>query len=94
MVKVTVRYFASIREAIGKPEETVDVKGDKVADVVDWLAKKHGDVLVPSVMNTKGELQREYRMLHNGAISLEKGRAKAKIAAGDEFVLMPPVAGG
>jgi MoaD family protein len=94
MVKVTLRYFASIREALGSSEETAVVDGETVPDVLKWLLEKHGERLVPQVLNARGELQREYRMLHNGSVSLPKKMAKERIADGDEFVLMPPVAGG
>ena len=93
MTKVKLRYFASIREALGRQGEEAVVKGDRVADVVNWLVANHGDKLIPSVLNSRGELQGEYRILHNGSIA-SPGKMTKKIADGDEIVLLPPVAGG
>jgi molybdopterin synthase sulfur carrier subunit len=39
---VRLRYFAWVRERIGKPEEDVDVPADveTVGDLVQWLSKR------------------------------------------------------
>jgi hypothetical protein len=68
MVTVTLRYFASVREALGMSEEKAHVKGGKVIDVLGWLATHHADTLVPTVIGADGRLLEEYRLLHNGRV--------------------------
>ena len=94
MAKVTLRYFASVREALGKSDEKADVEGDRVIHVLRWLADHHGDKLVPTVLDTDGTLREEYRLLHNGAVCSSSSMRRVKISDGDEVVIMPPVAGG
>ena len=94
MPKVTLRYFASVREALEVPQETATLKGDRVADVLDWLVARHGMELIPLVFDTKKELRKEFRLLHNGSLVPVSDARKVKVKDGDEIVLMPPVAGG
>jgi MoaD family protein len=94
MVNVTLRYFASVREALGMSEEKAHVSGGKVIDVLRWLSTHHADKLVPTVLDADGRLREEYRLLHNGTVCPSAAMGKEKISDGDEVVLMPPVAGG
>ncbi|HVP22390.1 MAG TPA: MoaD family protein [Conexivisphaerales archaeon] len=94
MPRVTLRYFASVREALEMPEETASVEGEKVADVLAWLVAHHGRELIPLVFDTKRELREEFRLLHNGSLVPRADAKKVRVKDGDEIVLMPPVAGG
>lgn len=94
MVTVTLRYFASVREALGMSDEKAQVAGGKVIDVLRWLATHHAGRLVPTVVDADGRLRKEYRLLHNGKVCLSAAMGREKISDGDEVVLMPPVAGG
>jgi|GEM_PF-2675184 len=94
MTTIMLRYFASVREAMGMSDERAKVKGGKVIDVLRWLATHHADKLVPTVLGADGRLQDEYRLLHNGKVCPSAAMGREKISDGDEVVLMPPVAGG
>ncbi len=94
MTKVTLRYFASVREALGTTKEDADIRGGTVSDVLRWLVVAHGDKLIPMVFDAKKHLRAEYRVLHNGSLCLPPAMASEKLAGGDEIVIMPPVAGG
>jgi MoaD family protein len=92
--KVTLRYFASVREALDSTEEVAEVKGGSVADVLMWLVSRHGDELIPLVFDTKKRLRKEYRLLHNGSVCPRSAFSREKVSDGDEIILLPPVAGG
>jgi MoaD family protein len=94
MTDVTLRYFASVREALGRREEKVEVKAKTVQGVLEWLAKTYGPQLTPQVFDSAGRLREEYRVLLNGALCPREKLAAKKVADGDEIVIMPPVAGG
>jgi len=94
LTRVTLKYFASVREALGASVEEAEVGGDRVANVLGWMVEKHGDALIPTVFNGNGRLRKEFRLLHNGSVCPPRLVAKEKIADGDEIVLVPPVAGG
>ena len=83
-MKVEIRYFASIREALGE-SETLDVgEAADVAAVRDALIAKggrHAGVL---------SRQRAVRGARNRVLVAES----AAVAEGDEIGFFPPVTGG
>ncbi len=81
-MKVTVLYFASLREIAGTGEVTIELEaGAKAQDLLDILAQTHPEFkgLEPSL-----------------AISVNQHYAdrEAPLADGDEVALIPPVSGG
>jgi MoaD family protein len=91
---VTLRYFALVREQIGRKEEEALIEGNRVSDVLLWLRDRYGDKLIPFVMDQNAKLRSDYRLLHNGTVCPLNAIPKTKIADGDELVIVPPVAGG
>jgi molybdopterin synthase catalytic subunit len=81
-MKVHVRYFAVLRERLGRDEDQLDLPpGADVAAALDLLAKKH-DVV--------GPLLPFLQVAVNQSVSpWDRG-----LADGDELALIPPVAGG
>jgi molybdopterin synthase catalytic subunit len=81
-MKIQVRYFAVVRERLGRDEETLEVApGASVGDALALLAERHG-VLAPL---------RKYLQV---AVNQETVPADHALADGDELALIPPVAGG
>ncbi|WP_027016868.1 molybdopterin converting factor subunit 1 [Comamonas composti] len=81
---ISVRYFASIREAMGTGCETVNTEAASVGALRDELIARGGaaaQVLAPG---------RAVRMALNQALC-ESG---AQIKSGDEVAFFPPVTGG
>ena len=83
-MKLTVRYFASIREALGAGE-TLDVAdGLSVADVRDLLIEKGGAHAAALAR------QRALRSALNQVLCDEA----ARVPEGAELAFFPPVTGG
>jgi molybdopterin synthase sulfur carrier subunit len=83
-MKITVRYFASIREAAGKPSEVLETGAATLAQLRDELIARPG---------TGGEALargRAVRMALNQVMSDES----ATLAEGCEVAFFPPVTGG
>lgn len=83
-MKVTVRYFASIREAIGTGAETCETHATTLAGLRDELiarAGAHAEVLARG---------RAVRMALNQVMSQED----ATLTEGCEVAFFPPVTGG
>ena len=85
-MQVKVRYFAWVRERIGKSEEMIDVPSHlvTVADVAKWLASRGPDYA---------------RAFENTAViraALDQVHVKptAPIAGAREIAFFPPVTGG
>jgi molybdopterin synthase sulfur carrier subunit len=82
---IRVRYFASLREAVGTHEETLP-------------AERAGTVAeIRSVLRKRGGAWAE--ALHDGrqvlaAVNQQMARADTAVADGDELAFFPPVTGG
>lgn len=83
-MKLTVRYFASIREAVGTGQEVVDTAAMSLAALRDELIAR-GGAHAASLARGKA-----VRMAVNQVMSAES----AALAAGDEVAFFPPVTGG
>lgn len=83
-ITVTVRYFASIREALGTGSETLSTQAATVGALRDELISRGGaaaEALAPG---------RAVRMALNQALC----ESAAPIRQGDEVAFFPPVTGG
>lgn len=81
---ITVRYFASIREAMGRGSETVLTQARSVGQLRDELIAR--DAAAAQAL-AEG---RAVRMALNQSLC----EAGAEIKAGDEVAFFPPVTGG
>ena len=83
-MKVSIKYFASIREAIGVPSEVFDTQAATLAALRDALIAR-GDAYAYSL--GRG---RAVRMAQNKVMSEET----AALVDGAEVAFFPPVTGG
>jgi molybdopterin synthase sulfur carrier subunit len=81
-----VRYFAWVRERVGKPEEDVAVPPTvaTVADLVAWLSGR-GEEYAYAFENPK---------VIRAAIDRVHVRPEARIAGAGEIAFFPPMTGG
>jgi molybdopterin converting factor subunit 1 len=80
VIEVKVRYFAAFRERAGRDGEVLTTNAATAAELYEELAGKHG--FADSVAACKV------------AINDELAAWDAPLAAGDEVLFFPPVAGG
>ena len=81
-MQVSVRYFAVVRERLGREHETIDLPaGASVSAALDALAERHAAI---------GPLRKYLQT----AVNRSMVRAEHVLADGDELALIPPVAGG
>jgi sulfur-carrier protein len=85
-MSVKLRYFAWVRERIGKPEETIDVPPDiaTVGELMTWLASR-GEEYAYAFKNAK---------VIRAAIDQRHVRADATIKGAGEIAFFPPMTGG
>ena len=86
MSSVKIRYFAWVRERIGKMEETVDPPANvaTVGDLVRWLAGR-GEEYAYAFENPK---------VIRAAIDRAHVKADALLAGAHEIAFFPPMTGG
>jgi len=94
--KVTVKHFATIREIVGKKEETLEVEeGTTLADLLHVLSKMYGQQFADYVYDKKTGAPKEYlQFLINGRSTKSLDGFKTKIIDGCQFAIIPPVGGG
>ncbi len=81
-----LRYFAWVRERIGKPEEDVDVPSSvaTVGELAAWLATR-GEEYAYAFENPK---------VVRAAIDRVHVKPDAKVAGAGEIAFFPPMTGG
>ena len=83
---ITIRYFAWVREKVGRPSETVELPASivTIADLVHWL-RARGPEYVEAF--ARPEVVR-------AAIDREHVKPSAPLAGAREIAFFPPVTGG
>ena len=83
-MKVTVKYFASIREAVGVSSESIDTTASSLAALRDELIAQGG--------------QRAESLAHGRAVRMALNQVmsdeSAALVEGAEVAFFPPVTGG
>lgn len=75
---IKVRYFASLRDRMGKSEDKISLKGDKVTVADVWS-------------NLSSERLPETILV---AVNMEYTDSGHELKSGDEVAFFPPVTGG
>ncbi|MEN8260098.1 MAG: molybdopterin converting factor subunit 1 [Pseudomonadota bacterium] len=77
-MSIRVRYFASLRERVGRGEDEIEAEG--VATVADVWTRLNQDLKLPE------------NVLF--AVNMDYAGADAPVRDGDEVAFFPPVTGG
>jgi len=95
-MKVKARYFAAIREIVGKNEEDLDVPDQTtVRDFLSILSEKYGEPLRDHVFSEDtGELSPHLNFLIDGKNIAMINGAQTVLYEGCAFAIIPPVGGG
>jgi molybdopterin synthase sulfur carrier subunit len=93
-LKLMVRFFAALREIVGKKEETLEFANDANVTVklaLKELTKLHGKEFANYVYDTKINEVRSYLQI---LVNERSATLKTKLKDGDVLVIVPPVGGG
>ncbi|HVP92566.1 MAG TPA: ubiquitin-like small modifier protein 1 [Acidobacteriota bacterium] len=95
---MSVRFFTSLRELVGKKEETLKFsnnEGVTVNTVLERLTKRYGKEFVEYVYDRKtGEVKSFLQFLINGRSASALKGLHTKLEDGDVLAIIPPVGGG
>ena len=97
-MQVSVRFFTSLREIIGKKEETFTFKEDQtvtIETILETLKQRHGKSFTEYVYDPKnGEPRSFLQFLINGKSATTLNGLKTQMQNGDVLAILPPVGGG
>lgn len=97
-MQVSVRFFTSLRELIGKKEETLEfTEGEKVTvdNVLETLKQRYGKPFVEYVYDPNtGEIRGFLQFLVNGKSASTLSGLQTELETGDVLAILPPVGGG
>ena len=93
-MKVTVKYFTTLREITDKREEEIKFSSDlTVGELLERLSKKHGRRFMDYVYDKGGNVQSYLQFLVNGRSVTTLEGFKTKLKEGDRVAIIPPVCG-
>lgn len=94
-MKIQIKFFAALREIVGKKAEFVELDGGvRVQDVIRHLIETYGTPLEQHLFDKRGKLTTSYQLLINGInISTLEG-LETPLKEGDTLAILPPVGGG
>jgi molybdopterin synthase sulfur carrier subunit len=94
-MKVTVKFFTTLREITDKREEEIKSSSDlTVGELLEQLSKKYGHRFMDYVYDKKGNVQSYLQFLVNGRSITTREGLKTKLKEGDRVAIIPPVGGG
>ncbi|MCX8177567.1 MAG: MoaD family protein [Candidatus Bathyarchaeota archaeon] len=97
-VRVSVRFFTTLREIVGKREETLEFPNGAVitvGTVLNKLAELYGKGFTDYVYDGKtGEVKGFLQFLVNGRSTSTLKGMDTKLEDGDTLAILPPVGGG
>ncbi|MEM0440322.1 MAG: sulfur carrier protein ThiS [Candidatus Caldarchaeum sp.] len=92
-MKVVTKYYASIREKVGKSGEEFELKDDaSILDFLEAFRLKYAG-LVDGFFEAGG-LRSGFAVALNGESVERKAWSSTKLKEGDVVVILPPIAGG
>jgi MoaD family protein len=97
-LRVSVRFFTTLREVVGKKEEILEFpRGETVTvdKVLKRLTLRYGKEFVQYVYDGKtGEVKGFLQFLVNGRSASSFEGLATRLADGDVLAIVPPVGGG
>ncbi len=97
-MQVSVRFFTSLREIVGKKEEALTFpEGSKVTvdAVLKTLVQRYGKRFVEYVYDEKtGKVKGFLQFLVNGKSAAALNGLQTELVSGDVLAILPPVGGG
>ncbi len=93
MAKVTVRFYATIREAVG--EKQTEVTAKTIDEVIWRLIEKYGSKFQETIFDKETrQIKPFYNILVNGIRINVREDLKKRVKDGDTIAVFPPVGGG
>jgi len=94
-IKITVKFFTTLREIVGKREEQIELfRPITVEALLKQLSKTYGNEFVDYVFDELGNVRGHLQFLVNGKSITTMQGFKTMLKNGDQIAILPPVGGG
>ena len=94
-MKVTIKFFTTLREVAGKREERIELSnGTTVEELLRLLSRKYGKGFINYVYDEKANVRGYLQFLVNGKSITTLQGFKTRLKDGDKIAIIPPVGGG
>jgi molybdopterin synthase sulfur carrier subunit len=94
-MKVTLKFFTTLREIVGKPQEQIELfDAATVDELLQQLGEKHGEKFTRYLYDEKGTVRGHLSILINGKSITTPQGLKTKLEENDVIAILPPVGGG
>lgn len=94
-MKVTVKFFTTLRELTGKGEVEMELPSIiTVKSLLERLSKNYGQGFIDYVYDGKGKVRRYLQFLVNGRSITTLQGFQTMLNEGDRVAIVPPVGGG
>ena len=94
-MKVTIKFFTTLRELTGKGEEQMELPSvTTVEELLKQLSKRYGRKFSDYVYNDVGNVRGYLQFLINGRSITTLQGLETRLKEGDRVAIIPPVGGG
>jgi len=94
-MKVTAKFFTTLREITKKREEEVELpSAATLDDLLRHLSQKYGRQFADYVFNDDKGTRSQLQFLVNGRSTTTLQGLKTRLKDGDKVAIIPPVGGG
>jgi len=94
-LKVTVKFFTTLREITGKKEEQIEFsRGVTIESLLKQLSKKYGKEFNDYVYDELGNVHGYLHFLVNGQSITALRGFRTLLKDSDQVAILPPVGGG
>lgn len=92
---VTVKFFTTLREVVGRKEEKLELPHTATVDaLLHVLSKEYGKEFNNYIYDELGNVRRYLQFMVNGQSITTLQGFKTKLKEGDQIAILPPVGGG
>lgn len=94
-LRVKVRYFTTLHELAGVPEEEMSVEdGTTLADLIERIVIEYGEEAQSYLYHKEKTIDPSIHLLINGKDSKTLLGVKTELRDGDVVAIIPPIGGG
>jgi len=95
LIKVLVKFFASLAEIIGERDTSINLEAkSNIEDLFKKLARKYPQKFQSTIFDSNGTIKTSYKILLNEQSIEIQNLSKISLKDKDIIAFLPPIGGG